>query len=143
MFSMDLKNVQVGKALPVTLSTFCLIISPFWFLFQFAHDIFISTELVKLLLLCLSIGFPVLIINLFTYLLVLVDDQVTNEEKENNIYKGLTVASLLTFPVYYIPCAISFFINLSQCSAIATGICVEVVILILIAITRIQDGKTF
>ena len=98
------------------------------FIYIFHLEMFLKLDLLKLILVSISMTIPVWLLNyFFTFL-------ETNDKKNGTsdiIHLGFLEASTLTFPVFYIPIIIGYFSCLSSKSAVMIGIAIQILISIL------------
>lgn len=105
----EINKIPLPRAIGIIAILFGALIAPYWFLFQFAPSIFNEYELIKLLLLCISIGIPVIIINfLMESLFTPTDEFGENPNMSGVIIHLLSRAAVATAVAFYIPCAVAY-----------------------------------
>jgi hypothetical protein len=109
-----LSKLSFNRGTRVGFIIFGILIAPYWFLFQFYPNIYEKNELVKLILLSISIGAP---IALFDFSFLLVEYATKNKhnpdqpeaEKVDAMFNLIGGACLFTAITLYVPCVVSFF----------------------------------
>ena len=90
-------------------------LAPYWFIFQFANDIYKANDLIETIILSICIGVPVSILNFFfNYLSAFFSKkQETEKEKETDLFKLMGISCALVGISFYVPSVLSFF-NLTE-----------------------------
>jgi hypothetical protein len=130
-FEYDLKNFSIDRGFFVFLILFGAICPPFWFIFQFNYPLFKETDLLKFLLICLSIGGPLQIIH-WVFVVMATNGsagKIDKKEEEENTYVEMAIASIITTFLLYTPCILTFFSRMNERDAIIISAFIEVAII--------------
>lgn len=119
-----LAKLSFNRAVNIGYIIFGNLLAPYWFLFQFAADIYKSNNVAQLLILSLAIGVPICLIN-FVFLLsspkkIDTENKAEVQDKVDRIFSLLGVSSILIGIAFYLPCIVKFFeSSLNQAEAIS------------------------
>jgi hypothetical protein len=114
------------------------IISPgLLILFLFKRDLFISLDLIKLILLSVSLSLPIILFNLFLWG-ALPDD---SKESKNTIAIDLVVALVTSSTVFYLPLAVTFLWGLGFHAYLWILVVLEVILAIIAVLISIVDSS--
>ena len=104
-------KLSFNKGTNLVFIIFGTLIAPFWFLFQFANNIYNNSDILHLLILSVAIGMPVCLIS-FTFE-ILSDLKIKENQsllKDNDyIFSLIGKSCIIPGFSFYIPCAFKFF----------------------------------
>lgn len=120
-------KVHRNTTAAVIVSIFSIVFSPFFYLFEFKNQIFNSLELSRLLLLCISISLPVLFLHLVTFAFT-----AREAERTSNIFleSALLTSSGHILVIFYSPCVLLFFRDITFRQSLYICISLELVFII-------------
>jgi hypothetical protein len=124
----DLHKVPLSESVAIIATIACLIIPPFWYLFQFEVAIFKLYSPITLALLSFSIGFPILALNLALLRLIPEAEAKTRIEEINRIF----YISMYNLLIFYVPCLLTYFTHVSAKLALHIGTGTEAFYILLI-----------
>jgi hypothetical protein len=133
----DLHKVPLSEGINIIGIICFLLLPPFWYLFQFEPAIFKQFNILTLLLLSISISIPLLVINGITVHKAL-DIGIENDREDE--LAELFFASIINLPVFYLPCLLSYFTHVSSRNALWISTLVELVILLSITYTILEEN---
>ena len=100
-FQIDMEKIPHGRIINVVLLVLSGMLAPYWYIFEFAPQTFKTLDLVRLLLLCLSIGLTIILINC-VFLAIFSSQPAEDVFSIGNI----TVVCILVLAVYFFPAVI-------------------------------------
>ena len=114
-----ISKLSFSRGTSIALIIFGTIVAPYWFLFQFAQDIYKSNSLVQLLILSFAIGAPTAMIHyIMNFQLFSPEEFKTDDHKVKFYFSLLGGASILSGVIFYVPCMIKFLEETTQRDAI-------------------------
>ena len=135
-------NIDINKINLITfifIPTFIVsVICPgILFVFMYGRNLFVTTDTIKLTLLCISISFPIWFINsIFIYY-----DLNYNSDKilkNDDLQFASILGSFITIPVIYIPLIIKIFCDISLQIGVMISIIIQLIILLIIFIKKLR-----
>ncbi len=129
-----MQNIDINKIKSITFVAISLfmvsVICPgILFVFTFNKELFINTDVFKLVLLCISITFPVWLLNSM-FMLYIIHYDSPKELKNEDLQLLSIIGSFLTIPVIYSPILIKMFFDISIQISIMINLTVELIILL-------------
>jgi hypothetical protein len=143
---LDINKIPNPRVVTVFILSFTILIAPFWFIYQFAPIIYKNNSLIQLLLLSISIGFPLLLLNFLAITL-----NIRYLKKGNLIYYGIKIknenkilvnanqAALVTIFHLYFPLILTFRWHVTMEFAVNSVAIIEVAFLIVQLIFKIAN----
>lgn len=109
------KSLSFNQGTNIGLIIFGIFLAPYWYIFQFANDIYKTNDFIERIILSICIGVPVSILNFFVNYLsaFFMKKQETEKEKETKIFKLMGISCAVVGISFYVPSVLSFF-NLSE-----------------------------
>jgi hypothetical protein len=126
-------NFNVVKLSTFLLTLFSNICPPFMFLVSYNKDIIYSLDIFKLSILCISIMFPIWLINFYFISRIITKKiQKTNEIKINVL---VIITSLVSIPILYIPGLTNLYYKLTIKEMMPIIFFLEIILIIYFLIT--------
>lgn len=116
-----ISKISFNKGTKIFLILFGLLVSPYWFIFQFARDIYDNNDLPERILIALSIGTPITLIHFFLNYINFDKEyfQDTIEKKSETLFNTIVFSSVFCAMAFYVPCSLKYFnSSISQHNAI-------------------------
>lgn len=106
-----LKTLSFNRGTNIGFIIFGVFLAPYWFIFQFANDIYKSSNLTQTIILSLCIGVPVCLLNFIINSVggLYNEKEVTEEQKVNQYFKLMGYSSIFGGISFYAPCIFKFF----------------------------------
>jgi hypothetical protein len=102
-----------------------IVVAPVWYIFQFARDIFMQVEAIKLIIISLAISVPLLYLNTMIHM-SLMGRYISKNESENEFNQRLLISPMFyLMMVLYIPCIVTYFDPLTLRNAILFSISMQ------------------
>ena len=100
-FHVDMEKIPHGRVINVVLLVLSGMLAPYWYIFEFAPQTFKALNLVRLLLLCLSIGLMVILSNC-------VFVAIFSSQPAEDVFSigNITVVCISVLAVYFFPAVI-------------------------------------
>jgi hypothetical protein len=116
MFTVDINKVPYSKSFSIVISILSAILGPLYFLYTFYNPLFLKLDILRLLLLCLAIGFPVIMVNSLLWAMI------SKEEKPIDKVIFLLMGGIQCLFVFYLPPCFGFYLTFDARSAINIAI---------------------
>lgn len=117
-----LSKLSFSRGTTIMIVVFGMVISPYWFLFQFAQEIYKSNDTIQTIILSLCIGIPVCVWTFVLNLISSIEDFTSDDEstRTDSFFKGVAISCGLAGISFYLPCAAKYFDpSINQRSAIS------------------------
>jgi len=112
----ELLKMPDKKLVAVIAIIFSAIGAPFWYLNQWHHELFSELDLIKLLIFCLVIGFPVFLVNFFA-----ISFSLTPFEGENIVHLEFIIGAVVSLVGFYAPSFVFLILSLWDISPDVKG----------------------
>jgi hypothetical protein len=106
MIQIELHKVPNKRIVALIILTFAIVLAPYWFLFQYNKSLFFKTDLIPLLLICISIGLPVALFNLLMLTVIILEKE--GPENESVWFNRLIITAVCTIFIFYAPSVILY-----------------------------------
>ena len=162
-----LNKLNFSKGVRISIMIFGNIIAPYWFLYQFFRPLVTGNNFIQQLIICLAIAIPVSIIGYILELWAVskkdgadlihiakanIDENLLKDNKQDLtreitnklVFKCLSLGSINTAIIFYLPCMLTYFLPLDKNEAIR--MCMYsyggVIISIVMSANKVKKKKT-